>query len=48
MSTEQEMGVSVCEPLALSVILDDPGSFRYFCLSGLCTERRSTAFPFLA
>src|SRR5215207_8976298 len=48
MSTEQEIGVSVWLPRARSVIREEPGSLRYFSLSGLCTDRRSMLLPGMA
>src|SRR4028119_660981 len=41
MSTEQEIGVSSWLALASSVILEEPGSPRYFSFNGFWTALRS-------
>src|SRR4028119_395591 len=41
MSTEHEIGVSSWLAFASSVILEEPGSPRYFSFNGFCTALRS-------
>src|SRR6267378_1152936 len=43
-STEHAIGVSVCPPLAVSVIRDLLGSLRYWSFSGFWTDLMSIAY----
>src|SRR6202162_3808840 len=42
-STEQLMGVSVCDPVAVMVMREEFGSLRYCSFSGFCRDLMSIA-----
>src|ERR1700687_4609900 len=45
MSTEQLMGVPVCEPVAVMVMREELGSLRYCSFRGFCKDLISIAPP---